>query len=222
MISELSSSKWLLNSFLLLVSFDSPIEGNIGSGISPLVSSSDEASWCGTKLLKLDFWRVTVDGNSVKRNDSCLLKGELTWNTNLESILKFDLYYKFKLLYVSQAKSKFTWFSCPNPLKEVWRWYIKSVAWGRAMAYGLDTFSFSTGGSFGLGFRTWGSWSLSVMVACLNDPRRVKLELDESKFIETVHSLSRFCLRSKHMANAHPTAWLNRSPCNKDILGKRK
>lgn len=61
-------------------------------------------------------------------------------------------------------------------------------------------------------FHTWGSWSLSVIVACLNDPRRVKLELEESKFIETVHSLSRFCLRSRHMANAQPTAWLNRSP----------
>ena len=32
----------------------------------------------GTKMSKLDFCRATVDGNSVRRNDSCLLKGELT------------------------------------------------------------------------------------------------------------------------------------------------
>ena len=57
--------------------FGSPISGKIGSGIS-LDSSSAEASWCGTNISKLDFCRATVDGNSVKRNDSCLLNGEFT------------------------------------------------------------------------------------------------------------------------------------------------
>ena len=59
---------------------------------------------------------------------------------------------------------------------------------------------------------TWGSAKRSVMVACLKLPIRVKLELELSKFIVTAHSRSRFCFFSKHMAKAHPTAWLRRSP----------
>ena len=62
---------------------------------------------------------------------------------------------------------------------------------------------------------TWGSAKRSVMVACLKLPILVKLELELSKFIVTGHSRSRFCFFSKHMANAHPTAWLRRSPCKK-------
>lgn len=43
-------------------------------------------------------------------------------------------------------------------------------------------------------------------------PVRVNVELFESKFMVTLHSLSRFCFLSKQTANAQPTAWLNRSP----------
>ena len=64
----------------------SPIWGIIGSGIS-LDSNSVDASWCGTNMFKLDFCRATVDGNSVKRNDSCLLKGEFTLNIKSNNIL---------------------------------------------------------------------------------------------------------------------------------------
>ena len=53
---------------------------------------------------------------------------------------------------------------------------------------------------------TWGSASLSVMVACLKLPIRVKLELELSKFMVTAQSWSRFCFFSKQMANAQPTA----------------
>ena len=62
---------------------------------------------------------------------------------------------------------------------------------------------------------TWGSAKRSVIVACLKLPILVKLELELSKFIVTGHSRSRFCFFSKHMANAHPTAWLRRSPWKK-------
>ena len=53
---------------------------------------------------------------------------------------------------------------------------------------------------------TWGSASLSVIVACLKLPIRVKLELELSKFMVTAQSWSRFCFFSKQMANAQPTA----------------
>ena len=65
----------------------------------------------------------------------------------------------------------------------------------------------------GEGFNIWGSWRRSVMVAWRKDPSRVKVEFLLSKFMLTAQSLSRFCLRSRQTANAHPTAWLSRSPC---------
>ena len=47
-----------------------------GSGIS--ANSGIVASWLGTKIFKLDFCRATVDGNSVRRKDSCRLNGEFS------------------------------------------------------------------------------------------------------------------------------------------------
>lgn len=46
----------------------------------------------------------------------------------------------------------------------------------------------------------------SVNDGCLKLPVRVNVALDKSKFIVTLHSRSRFCLRSRHTANAQPTA----------------
>jgi hypothetical protein len=46
----------------------------------------------------------------------------------------------------------------------------------------------------------------SVKGAALKLPERVNVELEVSKFIVTLHSLSRFCFRSKQTAKAQPTA----------------
>jgi hypothetical protein len=63
------------------------------------------------------------------------------------------------------------------------------------------------------GLHSCGSCSRSVIGAARKLPVRVKVELEVSKFMVTLHSLSRFCLRSKQTAKAQPTAWLSRSPC---------
>lgn len=55
----------------------------------------------------------------------------------------------------------------------------------------------------------------SVAVVTLNDPSLVNVVLLASKVAVTPHSFSRFCFRSRHAANAQPTAWLNLSPCTR-------
>lgn len=64
-----------------------------------------------------------------------------------------------------------------------------------------------------------GSVILSVRVVCLKDPILVKLVLSWENVTSTpvLESLSRFCLRSRQMAKAQPTAWLRRSPCNHQL-----
>lgn len=52
----------------------------------------------------------------------------------------------------------------------------------------------------------------SVAVVTRKEPSRVKVVRLASKVAVTPHSFSRFCFRSKHAANAQPTAWLSRSP----------
>lgn len=46
----------------------------------------------------------------------------------------------------------------------------------------------------------------SVAVVTLNDPSLVNVVLLASKVAVTPHSFSRFCFRSRHAANAQPTA----------------
>jgi hypothetical protein len=57
-----------------------------------------------------------------------------------------------------------------------------------------------------------GSIIRSVIDVVRNEPKRV----NDVPFWEystvTLHSRSRFCFRSRHIWNAQPTAWLNRSP----------
>ncbi len=62
----------------------------------------------------------------------------------------------------------------------------------------------------------WGSASLSVRVACRKEPVLAKLVPLSLNCTETA-SFSLFCFFSRQIANAHPTAWLNLSPCNMDI-----
>uniref|UniRef100_A0A6B0V7X5 Secreted protein n=1 Tax=Ixodes ricinus TaxID=34613 RepID=A0A6B0V7X5_IXORI len=122
--------------------------------------------------------RSMLEGSSLSRRDSCLLKGDV-------------------------------WLRLPKPRKEPCLCSIETVACGRSIAYGFTT-DFTGGASDGLA--SCGSWGrLSVMEPCRKEPVRVKLEVLGSKFISTL-SLSRFCLRSRHTANAQPTAWLSRSP----------
>lgn len=52
----------------------------------------------------------------------------------------------------------------------------------------------------------------SVAVVTRKEPSRVNVVRLASKVAVTPHSFSRFCFRSRHAANAQPTAWLRRSP----------
>lgn len=61
----------------------------------------------------------------------------------------------------------------------------------------------------------------SVAVVTRNEPSRVKVVLLASKVAVTPHSFSRFCFRSRQAANAQPTAWLSRSPCQERHNGWR-
>ena len=49
------------------------------------------------------------------------------------------------------------------------------------------------------------------MVPCLKLPNLVKVESSLLKLMVTLRR-SRSCFFSRQMANAHPTAWLSRSP----------
>lgn len=144
-----------------------------------------------------------VDGRSPMRSDICLLNGEL-------------------------------WLSWDRPRNEPCRSSRCGAACGRSMANGFTTGFTGTGGSrkkgaiiynaemFGdggslkvklpAGLHSCGSCRRSVNGVARKLPVRVNVELDESKFIVTLHSLSRFCFRSRQTANAQPTAWLNLSP----------
>lgn len=59
---------------------------------------------------------------------------------------------------------------------------------------------------------------VSVAVPTLKLPDLVKVDDFESNVMLTPHSFSRFCFRSRHTANAQPTAWLSRSPCSRTKL----
>ena len=131
------------------------------------------------------------------------------------------------------------WFSWLKPRKEPWRSSIEGVACGLSIAKGLNTCL--TGGASGEKRRkvvidivegyennsmTQGccvlynlpmarsrvSCNRSVRLGCLKLPLLVKDDVFESNVIVTPHAVSLRCLRSRHAANAHPTAWLNRSP----------
>ena len=67
-----------------------------------------------------------------------------------------------------------------------------------------------------------GSASRSVSVVCRKEPMRVKL-VPFSLNVTVTFSFSRACFFSRHIAKAHPTAWLSRSPCSaQQFIGLQK
>lgn len=94
-----------------------------------------------------------------------------------------------------------------------WRSSIDGVAWGRSIANGLCA-GFGCGGTIADGVSMPRSLVArrSVMLCVRNEPLRVNVEFFTSNVIVTPHSLSRRCFRSRHTANAQPTACDNRSP----------
>lgn len=131
------------------------------------------------------FWRSALDGRSLMRNDICRLNGD--WLPTARKL---------------PCRSR--------------RSRIIGVGCGRSMANGL--WGFGCGVTIAAGspppISTPRSLfcNRSVIVWARNEPLRVNVEFFMSNVIVTPHSVSRRCLRSKHTANAHPTACDRRSP----------
>lgn len=131
---------------------------------------------------KYAFCRSALDGRSFIRSDICRLNGDWVLTAR-------------KLPWRSRRSS------------------MDGVAWGRSIANGLCGFGCGVTRADG-GPSALRSLLLrrSVIVCVRNEPLRVNVEFFMSKVMVTPHSVSRRCFRSKHTANAHPTAWDRRSP----------
>ncbi len=138
------------------------------------------------RISRPDCWVLCkLDGSSFNLRESCLLNGE-------------------RLA------------SCEKPLKDPCLSSIFGGACGLSIAWGFGpddvVEGWDVGPALGGGDKDF-VLIVSVAELTLKLPDLVKVDDFESNVMLTPHSFSRFCFLSKHTAKAHPTAWLNRSPC---------